>query len=133
MKTPDEFDVEAEKEAVIAVAVGLDESVAKGDREAVLAAIHDDWVDFSSFPDLYGSSSLQDLEPDAFTEPFAARWDDYEVFMSPDLAVIRGDRTNMHPDYGAVPVFGTGVFIKEDDQWKLVHSHLSYAGPKPDG
>jgi ketosteroid isomerase-like protein len=125
----DDFDAQAEEETVVAVSIGLDESITKGDREAVLAALHDDWVGFDSYPDLYVSTSLQDLGPDEFTEPFEMRWDDYEVFVSPDLAVIRGDRTHIDPTYGPLDVFGTAVFKKEDGQWKLIHGHLSYAGP----
>jgi ketosteroid isomerase-like protein len=84
---------------------------------------------FTSFPDVRASWAYQDFDADSFTEPDIISWDDYEVLVSPDLAVIKGNKTREHPQYGSVNVFQTSVFKKEDGQWKLIHSHQSYGGP----
>ena len=100
----------------------------KGDREARLALFGEDWTIFVSFPEWYYVSTPQDVEPDWFTEPEYNRWDDYEVFVAPDLAVVRGYMTM---DYETEPVraYATGVAEKENGQWKMLHFHVSYAGP----
>jgi hypothetical protein len=107
----------------------MDEDFANADREAVLAAYHEEYVGFYSSPDGYGSETYQDFGPDAFSDPGTGRWDDYEVYVSPDLAVIYGNRTFVHPVHGSFKSFGTALFIKEDGQWMLIHGHNSYAGP----
>jgi ketosteroid isomerase-like protein len=119
-----DFDAEAEKKAVVAASVGIDDDLAHADREAVLAAFHDDLTFFNSYPEEWFSWTHEDIGLDWFTQPFTGFWNDYKVLVSPDLAVIKGTRTD-----GGLDGFATAVFQKEDGQWKLIHSHLSYAGP----
>lgn len=120
----DDFDAEAEKEAVFAVSKGIDDHWADADREAILAVIHDDFTMFSTYPDTYDSLTLQDFGPDAFTQPWIEFWNDYDVLVSSDLAVIIGNRI----DQVGTHSYGTAVFEKEDGEWKLIHFHGSYAG-----
>jgi hypothetical protein len=69
----DDFDGEAEKEAVVAASFGIDEDMANADREAALAAFHEDLTGFASAPDVYGSWAYQDLGPDWLSEPEIGR------------------------------------------------------------
>jgi hypothetical protein len=122
----DSFDAEAEKEAVAAVSKKIDDDQAIADREATLAAFHDDLTLFFSYPpDNWNSWTRREIGPDWFIEPWAAWWEDYEVLVSTDLAVIKGERNDQDGTRG----FGTAVFTKEDGQWRLIHYHGSYAGP----
>jgi len=122
----DSFDAEAEKEAVVAVSKEIDYDQSVADGEAVLAAFHDDVTLFFSYPpENWSSWTRQDIGPDWFTEPWSAWWEDYEVLVSTDLAVIKGERI----DQDNTRSFGTSVFVKEDGQWKLIHYQGSYAGP----
>ena len=112
------------KDAVVAVSVGINEDFSIGDREAVLAALHDDWTGFNSYPpDEWYSYARQDIGPDWYTTPFKMWWDDYEVLISPDLAILSGIITGED----GVSSFTTAVFKKEEGQWKLIHAHMSYA------
>ena len=125
VKESDTFDAEAEKAAVVAVSIGIDDNHTSADREAVLAAFHEDLTGFYSNPDDWGSWTYQDLlGPDWLTEPWKAWWDDYQVLVSPELAVIKGTRSNQD----GYRTLYTSVFKKEDGQWKLIHTHGSYAG-----
>ena len=44
---------------------------------------------FMTFPDFQASYTYRDIGPDSFTEPQVTRWDDYEVLVSSDLAVMK--------------------------------------------
>lgn len=114
----------------MAVSKGLDDDIANADREAVLAAFHEDWTGFFGYPpDDWHAWSFQEITPDWFTQPGFSLWDDYEVLVSSDLAVIKGKRINMLPGPRPQNAFGTKVYKKEDGEWKLIHGHMSYGGP----
>jgi ketosteroid isomerase-like protein len=114
----------------VAVSVGIDDDIASADRKAVLAAFHKDLTGFSSFPeDTWLSWNYQDIDRTWFLEPQFSRWGDYDVFVSPDLAVIKGDRVTENPGTGSSKSFCTAIFQKQDGQWKLIHTHHSYGGP----
>ena len=82
---------------------------------------------FFSSPDLYAAFTYQDLGPDWFTEADTSRWDDYEVIVTPGMAVIKGKLTHETDYTGSNPFFQTYVLIKVDGEWKLIHGHGSHA------
>ena len=53
------------------------------------------------------------------------KWDDYEVIVTPDLAVIKGYMTWECSGRLVERHYVTSVFKKEDSRWALVHAHVS--------
>jgi hypothetical protein len=121
------FDAGAEKEAVPAFDTAWTDARENGDREATRALLGEDWAFFISLPDWYHVWTPRDETPDWWTDPEFNRWDYYEDFVSTDLVVRRGFATlNYNTD--PVRVFITSVLRKENGEWKLLHSHISYGG-----
>jgi uncharacterized protein (TIGR02246 family) len=58
--------------------------------------------------------------------------DDVDIHFQGDLAWVEGRGRFTRADGGERPVRMTGVFVREDGQWKVVQSHASIAVPNDD-
>jgi hypothetical protein len=123
------FDAKAEEKAVIAASEDIDDAFANLDPEALDRLLHEDYSGFATYEEgqfeIMRQPLLRDLSPPATT----MKWFGYEVFVSPDLAVIKGkmvSETPGPPEASRAYNYVTSVFRKEDGQWQLIHTHASY-------
>jgi hypothetical protein len=119
-----DFDAEAEKEAVLSAEKETADMWANVDLQAFDRLVHKDWYAFVTLDGFQGVITYDDIA-DGWS-PAEMQWDDYEVFVSPDLAVIKGIVTWETSGLPPEQRFITSVFKKEDEQWKWIHIHNSY-------
>ena len=58
--------------------------------------------------------------------------DDIDIHVQGDIAWVEGRGRFTHAGGGERPVRMTGVFVREDGQWKVVQSHASIGVPNAD-
>jgi ketosteroid isomerase-like protein len=122
--TPQVFDIEAEREAVIAASEAVNDAFSTADLEALGRLYLEDASGFVTYEHLQERLKRQDiLIP---FEPFSPTWDDYDVIIATDLAVIKGEMTWKTPGNPPLRLYATEVFKKVDGQWKVIHTHSSY-------
>ena len=117
------FDAEAEKEAVVAAMDEMTDALAKEDIEAFLGRVHTDWTSFDSYVSDQHLRTRKDIIPDMG----AIEWHfyDYDVVVTPELAVMKGYVTVQGLPNPEFDVYHTAVFKKEDGQWLMIHGHIS--------
>ena len=105
------FDAEAEKEAVVAAMDEMCDALAEADQEAFLRRVHTDWTSFGSYVVSQNLSARKDIiDPDWGV----MKWDfhDYDVIVTPELAVMKGYVTVQGPPNPEFEVYHTAVFKK---------------------
>lgn len=118
------FDAAAEEEALMAVSDEINTAMAKVDVEEIMRLFHTDFTSFETWPDTGYVVSREDLNSGWLSTTM--RWDDYEVIVSSDTAVIKGYMSWQSVGDPIRHVYQTSVFKKEEGQWRLWHSHTSY-------
>jgi hypothetical protein len=118
------FDAEAEKEAVVATMDEMNDALAEADHEAFLSRVHPNWTSFDSYVTSQKLSTRNDI---INADWGVMEWDffDYDVVVTPELAVMKGFVTVQGPPNPEFVVYHTAVFKKEDGQWLMIHGHIS--------
>jgi hypothetical protein len=122
----DDFDAEAEEDAVVSTVQAMFDDFAVPDVEALFTYFHEDWEDINVWPDFQVRYTTKDVDPDEIVSTIQS-WDDYNVIVTPDLAVITGKLMHTRDDTGTNPFYQTFVLIKEDGEWKFIRGHGSHA------
>jgi ketosteroid isomerase-like protein len=119
------FNAEAEREAVISAYLTTADAIARGDWNTWLAYAHKDLTGFETWEDEdYALTRADFTGPDMPTINEALK--DYDVIVTPDLAVIRGYESIQVPPDPGQDMYMTAVYKKENGQWLLIHAHSSY-------
>jgi hypothetical protein len=118
------FDAEAEKKAVVAAMDEMCDALAEEDQEKFLSRVHPDWTSFDSYITDQTLSTRSDILNPGWGK---MEWNffDYDVVVTPELAVMKGFVTVKGLPNPEFVVYHTAVFKKEDDEWLMIHGHIS--------
>jgi ketosteroid isomerase-like protein len=118
------FDAEAEKRAVVAAMDEMTDALAEADHETFLSRVHPDWTSFDSYVANQNLRTRRDI-PDPRAGVLEWNFTDYDVVVTPELAVMKGHVTVHIPQNPEFFVYQTAVFKKEDGEWLMIHGHVS--------
>jgi ketosteroid isomerase-like protein len=118
------FDAEAEKRAVVAAMDEMTDALAEADHETFLSRVHPDWTSFDSYVANQNLRTRRDI-PDPRAGVLEWNFTDYDVVVTPELAVVKGHVTVHIPQNPEFFVYQTAVFKKEDGEWLMIHGHVS--------
>jgi ketosteroid isomerase-like protein len=119
------FDVEAEKEILESISEEIDNALTNADLAVLLRYFHEDLKEFYSTAEEQGVADRQSLL-DGLVPGTRISSVDEEWIITPDLAVETYQLIWQLPDQPEERYYSTAVYKKEDGQWYLVHSHLTY-------
>jgi ketosteroid isomerase-like protein len=122
--TPQVFDIEAEREAVLAEYDAQVDAMAAADWAAVLEYTHKDASFFYTYSDIQGDNTRSGIDLDRPSMLWHAT--DQDVIVTPELAVVKSLVTMQIPPGPEAKVYHTAVYKKEDGQWYMIHSHESW-------